>query len=558
MGNLESVRAFYRSGLGSPRELFAKLLERIAQDQFYNAWIHVATLADLEPYFQALQGKETSQLPLWGIPFAVKDNIDVAGMPTTAGCPDYSYMPPRNAPVVQKLIDAGAIPIGKTNMDQFATGLVGTRSPYGVVMHPTHKEYIAGGSSSGSAVALARRHCAFSLGTDTAGSGRVPAAFCGLVGVKPSAGMLSTEGVVPACKSLDCVSLFTRDLSDARMLFELLAPAQKPDPIWNEEILIPIDRQMQFFGDGTYHELWQNWVAALSMRTDIRIRRINIAPLLEAAKLLYQGPWIAERWAMLGSFVSSHPNSCLPLTQGILETGRMVTGAEVFQGMAQLEEFRTQAKALLGTNGILALPTAGAIFTQAQVAAEPLLRNQELGTYTNFMNLLKLCGLAIPAGHTPAGLPFGITLMGMAGHDKSLFQCAEYIQDQESTLIAVCGAHMRGLPLNHELLECGASFVRTDTTAPRYGLFALDTTPPKPGLVAQEEPGASIELEIWRIPFRQYGRFVSRIPAPLGIGRIILSHGEVVQGFLCESYAARKGRNISEYGGWRAFLEGKR
>jgi len=552
MWTVAAVRAYYYSGLGTPRQLLSGLLQKANADKNCHAWIHLATLAELEPYLQRLANCAVDSLPLWGVPFAVKDNIDVAGMPTTAACPDYSYLPTEHAEVVRQLIAAGAIPMGKTNMDQFATGLVGVRSPYGAVPNPLHPDYIAGGSSSGSAASLALGHCAFSLGTDTAGSGRVPAAFCNLVGVKPSLGLVSTAGVVPACKSLDCVSIFAHNIADAECVLRCVENVSPVSDASNT-LLIPVAEQMQFFGDKFYQKPWDEYIHRMKGVPGVHLQTVDISPLLEAAKLLYQGPWIAERWAALGAFVSARGESCFAVTRAILEQGAKVTGAEVFVGFEKLAQFRAQADVIFAGRGILVLPTAGALFTLDEVQAEPVLRNQELGTYTNFMNLLDLCGLALPGGHTEQGLPFGVTLVGRKGEDHALMAMASRLQ-QETTILAVCGAHMRGLPLNHELLECGAKFVRCEQTTAQYRFYALNTKPRKPGLVPVNIGGCSVAVELWSVPLASYGHFVARIPWPLGIGRIRLQGGEFVQGFVCDPTAIEGAEDISSLGNWRTFL----
>lgn len=556
MWTIRALRSYYLSGQGSPRQVVQELLAKIAREKDSNAWIHVATHENLAKYLDRLSKMNPQDLPLWGIPFAVKDNIDVEGMPTTAACPDFSYIPREHAPVVERLIEQGAIPLGKTNMDQFATGLVGVRSPYGIVKNPLHPEHITGGSSSGSAAALALGHVAFALGTDTAGSGRVPAAFCGLVGVKPSLGLLSAKGIVPACKSLDCVSIFTHNLDDARLVLDSVHMNPCKEESAPHTLLLPLEKQVQFFGDKSYREPWEAQVRLVQRISDLSIQYVDISPLLETAKLLYQGPWIAERWASLREFVGKNPESCLPLTRSILEQGSRVTGSDVFHGLEALAYFQQQSEQIMKPGCILMLPTAGAIFTQEEVAQEPLLRNQELGTYTNFMNLLRLCGLAIPAGKTMQGLSFGVTLVGRNGSDHALLGMARRLM-RETTEIAVLGAHMRGLPLNHELLDCGAEFLREDETSPHYQLFALCTQPAKPGLVRVNATGASIALEVWRIPLEQYGRFVSKIPAPLGIGNIELKDGRSVQGFLCEASATVNATEITLDHGWRNYLKNK-
>jgi len=552
MWTISAIRSFYSSGQGSPLSLVKSLLDRIHNDHAKNAWIYIASLEELAPYFHALEKSSPHDLPLWGIPFAVKDNIDVAGMPSSAACPDYRYIPSLSSPVVDILIRLGAIPLGKTNMDQFATGLVGTRSPFGIVENPRFPGYIAGGSSSGSAAAMALGHVAFALGTDTAGSGRVPAAFCELIGVKPSPGVLDTSGVIPACKSLDSISLFTHNLEEAELLLRLAKTDGTLLEIAANTIYIPHPESLQFFGDSQYHEKWNQWVNELKSISGLQIKPLDITPFLEVAKLLYQGPWIAERWSAVGDFIQENPEAIHPVTKQVLELGKFVTGAEVFQGFEKLKKFQEMAFSQFPKDGILLLPTTGGIFRIEDVLENPLKRNQELGTYTNFLNLLGMCGVAIPAGRTPMGLPFGITCVGHKGMDLSLIHMAKRLSQKHTTL-AVVGAHLRGLPLNHELLECGATFLYATTTSKQYRLFALQGKIPKPGLI-RDPKGAPISVELWNIPLESFGQFVSRIPWPLGIGQVELLDGKWVQGFLCDPGTALQETEITEYGGWRNYL----
>lgn len=553
MWTIAAVQNYYKSGQGTPLSLISSLLDHIRRDHAKNAWIHVATLEDLTPYFKALESHSPSDFPLWGVPFAIKDNIDVAGMPSTAACPEYRYVPKVSSPVVDRLIRMGAIPLGKTNMDQFATGLVGTRSPYGIVENPLYPGYIAGGSSSGSAAALALGHVAFSLGTDTAGSGRVPAAFCELIGVKPSPGVFENSGVIPACKSLDSISLFTHNLDDAEYLLQLARTDVPLENSLSKTIFIPESKCMQFFGDGQYQESWSHFVDELSRKSGFQVKELDLTPFLEAAKLLYQGPWIAERWSALGDFIKSNPSAIHPITKQILEKGECITGADVFLGMERLQYWKRLALAQLPKDSFLVLPTTGGIFTIQDVMENPLLRNQELGTYTNFLNLLGMCGLAIPANRTPTGLPFGITCVGHQGMDLSLIPFARKIS-QKHTTIAIVGAHLRGLKLNHELLECGAQFLQETKTAPTYRLFHLPGVIAKPGMI-RDENGFSISIELWSMPLESYGKFVSNIPWPLGIGRVELEEGRWVQGFLCDPSTALQSIEITPYGGWRNYLK---
>lgn len=509
--------------------------------------------------------------------FAVKDNIDLAGLPTTAGCPDYAYTPGASAPVVQRLIEAGAVPLGKTNLDQFATGLVGVRSPYGVPVNPYGSAYIPGGSSSGSAVAVAAGLCDFALGTDTAGSGRVPAAFNHLVGLKPTRGLFSTRGVVPACRTLDCVSIFTRTVAAAA---EVLAVAAGYDPLdpysrraappvvdesWPPRVGVPRADQLEFFGDRGAETLFAQ--AVERWRTlGARIVEVDFAPFLAAARLLYEGPWVAERYAALGDFIERTPQSLHPVTRTILEGGKVPTAAGAFAAMYKLATLRRQSETVWADIDVLCTPTAGTIYTVAEVEADPVRLNSNLGYYTNYLNLLDLCAVAVPAGFLASQMPWGVTLVAPAFCDDRVLRLgARFLGESApvralpaegpTTRIAVCGAHLSGLPLNWQLTQLGATLVSTTRTAPVYKLYALPgTVPPKPGLVRVGEGGAAIEVEVWEVSVAGYGRFVSGIPAPLGIGTITLEDGTSVQSFLCEAVAVRAARDVSAFGGWRAFL----
>jgi allophanate hydrolase len=576
------------------------------------------SLDELKAHARRVEARGPATQPLYGVPFAIKDNIDLAGAPTTAACREFAYTPAESAPVVQQLLDAGAIPIGKTNLDQFATGLVGTRSPYGTPRNPFNPAYIPGGSSSGSAVAVAANLCSFALGTDTAGSGRVPAAFNNLVGLKPSLGLLSTRGVVPACRSLDCVSIFSRNCEDAAAVLAASANAERrtlnaerrisdaPDSVSSLQrsafdvqsselapnaplcVGIPRASQLNFFGNADAAKLFSKAVAHWR-QLGARIVEIDFAPFLEAARLLYEGPWVAERYAAIRDFIEKKPDALHPVTRKIIEGGKSITAVAVFDGFYKLAELRQKTESVWQEIDVLLTPTAGTIYTVAEIEADPIKLNSNLGYYTNYVNLLDLCAVAVPAGFLPNGLPWGVTLVAPAGQDHYLLRLAaaaagatniqhptfnaqhptpvsqlSTFNSQLNTpsagvLLAVCGAHLSGLPLNPQLVQLGAKRVRATRTAPHYQLYALPgTTPPKPGLVRVKSGGASIEVEVWELPADAYGRFVAAIPAPLGIGTLALESGETVQGFLCEAHAVEGARNITSFGGWRAYLSGQK
>jgi allophanate hydrolase len=592
--DLAQLRRAYLSGTLRPRDLVARVLARIERSGDDKVWIDRVPREQLDARAAQLEQSPAAGLPLYGIPFAIKDNIDLAGRPTTAACPDFAYTPDTSAPVVQKLVDAGAIAIGKTNLDQFATGLVGTRSPYGACSNPFDGRYIAGGSSSGSAVAVATGLVSFSLGTDTAGSGRVPAAFNNIIGLKPTLGLLSTRGVVPACRTLDCVSVFSLTADDAQTV---LAAAQgfdsddpysraRPEapPAFGERFRFGVPRkpELEFFGDREYEELFAAAVARLEAlggeRTDV-----DFAPFLETARLLYEGPWLAERWLVIRDLLSRRPEAVHPVTRRVIESAAGLSAADAFAASYRLKALRRQTEAEWNRADILVTPSAGTIYTLSQVEADPVALNSRLGYYTNFVNLLDLSAIALPAGFRGDGLPFGITLLAPAFHDDAL--CALGARVQRSfalTLgatgcplpsddtpraparrpgtvrVAVCGAHMSGLPLNRELTERGARLVSRGRTAPCYRLYALEAfSPPRPGMVRGER-GAAIEVEVWELPAAQFGGFVDRIPAPLGIGTVELEDGEQVRGFLCEHYATAEAREITELGSWRTYVARQR
>ncbi len=517
-----------------------------------------------------------ARYPLLGVPFAVKDNIDVAGVPTTAACPAFAYTPTQSATVVQKLLDAGALWLGKTNLDQFATGLVGTRSPYGRPASVFDSQRISGGSSSGSAVAVASGQVAFALGTDTAGSGRVPAGFNGLVGLKPTPGRIGTGGVLPACRSLDCVSLLAHDVDDAALLLALVEGPDANDPYsdfrvgprtFAERVRIGVPRAPRFEGDAGYQSLF---VAAQQRARSLghRIVEIDFDPLYEVAALLYEGPWVAERHSTVKDLLAAQPESFDPTVRRVIEGARRFSATDTFEAMHRLRAMQQSLRGLWEQVDTLMVPTAPGHPTFAQVDADPLGVNALLGTYTNFVNLLGWCALALPAGRTSAGLPFGVTFIAPAAHDVALLGLGRRWQDAPNAAttlltpattptlpIAVVGAHLSGLPLNGQLRERGATLRESTHTAARYRLYALPgTTPPKPGLQRCAEGGAAIELEVWDMPMAALGSFLALIPAPLGLGSVELSDGRQVHGFLCEAHALAGARDISSFGGWRAYL----
>jgi allophanate hydrolase len=519
--------------------------------------------------------------PLAGMTFAIKDNIDLAGVPTTAGCPAFAYQPERSATVVQRLMDAGAIPVGKTNMDQFATGLVGTRSPYGACSCVFDERYISGGSSSGSAVAVAQGLVDFSLGTDTAGSGRVPAAFNNIVGLKPTRGLLSTSGVVPACRSLDCVSIFAKDCSVARRVFEVARGFDASDPFsrvmgagqdaapWLGGAFrfgVPARGELEFFGDEEADGLYLRAVEKLEGLGGERVE-IDYSIFREAAELLYSGPWVAERLAALRGFVDAHADEMNPVVREIISGAKRYSGVDAFEAEYKLRELRRRSEPEWRKIDVMVLPTAGTIYTHEAAAAEPVKLNTNLGYYTNFVNLLDLAAVAVPAGFRTNGLPFGISIIGPAFSDEALLSLADFYHRGVApggptgcVAVAVVGAHLSGQPLNWQLTERGARLMKTARTAAGYRLYALDgTVPAKPGLVRDAGfAGEGIEVEVWAMPENLFGGFVAGVPAPLGIGSATLDNGEVVKCFICEGYAIEGATEITKFGGWRNYLRGSR
>jgi allophanate hydrolase len=559
-----------------PADAIAEIFDRIHASDLSPVWISVA---DRESTLERARGIDKS-LPLAGVPFAVKDNIDVAGMETTAGCPSFAYRPAETATVVRRLEDAGAILIGKTNMDQFATGLVGTRSPYGACENAFDARYISGGSSSGSAIAVATGLCAFSLGTDTAGSGRVPAAFNNIVGLKPTRGLLSASRVVPACRSLDCVSIFASSATDAALVWRLARGPDPADPYsrphdaalgaapWLTGTLrfgTPRDEQLEFFGDRESSRLYRHAIERLE-RLGATRTTIDFEPFHEAAQLLYSGPWVAERYAAVGHFLAHHPPQSDPVVRDIILSGATHSAADLFRAVHRLEALKQRAAAQWTQMDVLVLPTAPTIYTRAQVDADPVGLNANLGYYTNFVNLMDLAAIAVPAGFRNDGLPFGVSFIAPAFSDPGLAALGQRFIDNDPdwsteapgcVAVAVVGAHLSGQPLNHQLTDRGARLIARTCTAPEYRLFALrDSSPPKPGLLRDEDyPGPGIEIEIWSVPEHRFGSFVAGVPPPLAIGSVRLESGEWVKGFVCEPVGLADATEITAFAGWRQYLE---
>jgi allophanate hydrolase len=588
--SLGALQQAYRGGTSTPGDVVEQLLAAVGDDP-HKAWIHRIGADALRARAQELMARGPEGLALWGIPFAIKDNIDLAGVATTAGCPDYAYTPEASATVVQRLLDAGAIAVGKTNLDQFATGLNGTRSPYGACRNAFNPDFVSGGSSAGSAVSVALGHVSFSLGTDTAGSGRVPAGFNNLVGLKPSLGLLSTHSVVPACRSLDVVSIFALTADDAQQVFavalgydakDAFSRAAQPHGFdfgraaqWR--IGIPRADQLQFFGDDAYAQCYTEAMAH-AKALGAELVEIDFAPFAETARLLYEGPWVAERYQAIREFIDAHPGSVFPVTRDITLGGAKPLAADAFAAQYRLRALAQRCAGVWLDIDCMLLPTSPTIHSIATLLAEPIARNSDFGYYTNFVNLLDYCAIAVPAGFRPDGLPCGVTFVAQAHQDQPLLHLAQRwqraLQGKAAMLgatghaavlfdpatavpsgqvrVAVCGAHLQGQALNHQLASRGARLVQRTTTAPEYRLYALPDGC-RPGLVRVADGGGAIEVEVWELPVSQFGSFVDSIPAPLGIGRTVLADGSLVAGFICEPDGLQGATDITAFGGWRAY-----
>ena len=592
--NITALHERYRNGLLSPETLIAGITAKIKSFEEHNIWIHLLNEDELEVYLSKLQGKGPDDLPLYGIPFAIKDNIDLLDVRTTAACPEFSYLPEENAFAVQLLIDAGAIPIGKTNLDQFAAGLVGTRSPYGAVKNGFNPDYVSGGSSSGSAVAVALGLVSFSLGTDTAGSGRVPAAFNNLVGLKPTKGRISTSGLVPACRSLDCITILALNPDDASTVFSIV-DCYDPTDIYSrdridhtvdklDKVGVPDSSSLKFFGNKDYEKLFNDFVNQISSGTDSKekyeIVKIDFTPFIKTANLLYQGPWLAERYAAIEDLIENNPNALFPVTKDIVLPAKNIGAVETFKKLYELQALKKETDKILEQVDFVVTPTVGTKYKIEEVNNEPIKLNSNLGYYTNFMNLLDYAAIAIPAGFDKDDFPFGVTLFSEAFTDFELLEQAKNFLDEkfmkmgandfewvpkevsntgnqdEATIdLAVCGAHLSGMPLNHQLTDNNAVLIKATKTEAAYKLYALaGELPLRPGLVKDSDNGKSIELEVWRMLLTDLGKFMINIPSPLGIGKAILEDGVEVNSFICESYAIEDAEDITEFGGWRNYI----
>ena len=578
--SVDAIAADVRSRRRSAADVMDEVIARLA---FYDTiqpavWISRFDTASLRAAAVAVDERiaQGETLPLAGVPFAVKDNIDVIGLDTTAACPAFAYAPARSATVIERLVAAGAIPVGKTNLDQFATGLNGTRSPYGIPRNAYNRAWVSGGSSSGSAVAVAAGLVAFSLGTDTAGSGRIPAAFNHLIGFKPTRGRWSSRGLVPACRTLDCITVFAGTADDAGLIDDVVAGFDREDGFSRtlddaararRRIGIPRADQRPWFGNIESEFLY----AAALTGLDAELVEIDMAPLNEAARLLYNGPWVAERTAALQDLLRDDPEAIHPVVRTIVEQGQAYSAVETFEASYRLADLARIAEAMWADVDLLALPTAPTSYRVAEMLAAPIALNANLGAYTNFVNLLDMAAIAVPTGRYRNGVGFGVTLMGPAASDRSLIDVAKTLFPapappppldlegrMETVKLAVVGAHLKDMPLHWQLTSRDARFVGEAKTAPAYRLYAMaDSVPPKPALVhsgADNGGGAPIALEIYELDMTAFGSFVADVPPPLAIGTVTLEDGSLVKGFVAEPRAMTGAEDITALGGWRAYV----
>ncbi|MEX3943129.1 allophanate hydrolase [Paraburkholderia sp. BR10937] len=593
---LSTLRSAYRDGRLTPRKLVAELLGKaLALNPEFNLFIHILSERELAPYLDWVEAQDFERLPLYGVPFAIKDNIDLAGVQTTAACPDFAYTPGESATLVSQLISLGAIPIGKTNLDQFATGLNGTRSPYGKCRNSVHPDYPSGGSSAGSSLAVALGVASFALGTDTAGSGRVPAGLNNLIGLKPTKGILSTAGVVPACRTLDCVTFFTATAGEASELLSLTAQTDARDaysrknPQWNSarafgkpsSFRFGVPARLEFAGCAESPELFARARARLEAAGGEAVE-IDFEPFVEAANLLYQGPWVAERYSVVGELMSATPDAVLSVIRDVLAKAPGATAVELFRAQYRLQALKAACDAVVDSLDFVLTPTYPRPVTLAELEEDPIGPNSLLGYYTNFMNLLDYAAVATPTGFMKNGLPWGVTVFGRAFTDQYLLGVADVLQTasgiecvggsrpepgarrvaaNDRIRIAVCGAHMQGLPLNKDLVSRGAQRMQVTQTAAHYRLAALPASADgtrRPGLWRVTASGSRIAVEVWEMPSVELGSFMATVPSPLVLGQVELSDGSWVTGFLCEPYGVLSGTDISEFGGWRAWLASER
>ncbi len=589
--DIKTLHAAYAKGT-KPAEMIETVLRRIAETNDPGIFIYLASQQQLMSEVESLGVFDPVNKPLWGIPFAVKDNIDVAGMPTTAACPAFAYTPVANATVVARLKAAGAIVIGKTNLDQFATGLVGVRTPYPIPKNAVDASLVPGGSSAGSAVATARGIVSFALGTDTAGSGRIPAGLNNIVGLKPTVGALSTTGVVPACRTLDCVSVFALTVDDAYATYQVAAGADTSDAYSKTVAVkllssrppvltvgVPAKADLKFFDDDAMRTGFETALASLTS-LGCKLIEIPFGDFYATANLLYEGAWVAERYAAIEDFLKAKSDALHPITRLIIGGAEKLSAADAFKGFYALQALNAKLARVIASVDLICVPTAPTHYTVDAVLAEPIITNSRLGTYTNFVNLLDLCGITVPSGIRRDGLPMSVTFLADAGKDHLVAALARDVHTnsqlplgatgwQQPTAaplpssandgmieIAVVGAHLSGMPLNPQLKNLGGQFCRVSKTIPAYSLYALaGQTIPKPGLLRSVEgKGSSIDVEVWGLPPEGFGAFVAAIPSPLGIGTLALADGTNPKGFLVETAGLEGATDISDLGGWRKYI----
>lgn len=587
---IPSLRSAYAAGL-SPAAVVEQVFARIEEVGDPNIFLCLFDKAEVLAAARSL-GDYDPDRPLWGAPFAIKDNIDAGGYPTTAACPAFAYDAEEDAFVVRQLKAAGALLIGKTNLDQFATGLVGVRTPYGAPLNSVDPEIVPGGSSGGSGVAVGHGIVSFALGTDTAGSGRVPAALNNIVGLKPTLGSLSASGLVPACRTLDTISVFALTVEDAFAAFQCAAGYDAADsysravPVpdlsaWTGGgvLGIPDAASIEFFGDDVQARSFADTVELLRV-AGAEVKEIDFSPFFAVAEMLYQGAWVAERYTVIEDMMKSNPEAVFPVTRQIIGAAEQLSAADAFRGIYRLRDLIRQAEPLLAQVDMLCVPTIPTFYTVADLEADPVTPNSNFGTYTNFVNLMDMCGIAVPAPARSDGRPGGVTLLAPAGEDARVAAMATVVEaagtrdlgatgwafvapdlpapkvDADRIEIAVCGAHLSGLPLNGDLTSRGGTLVRTGRTTADYAFYALPTAGvEKPGLVrVADGEGVQVSVEVWSLDVGQFGSFMKTIPAPLGIGTLRLSDGALVQGFLCEAIATLGARDISDLADWRVFV----
>ncbi|NVK36907.1 MAG: allophanate hydrolase [Gammaproteobacteria bacterium] len=587
--NISALKQAYKRHDITPKELILQLREQAITQQDYNAWIHLLSEDELHTYLSFLDDKSIDDLPLYGVPFAIKDNIDLAGTPTTAACPDFAYTPNTHAFVVQQLLNAGAIPLGKTNLDQFATGLVGMRSPYGEGKNAFNTDYVSGGSSAGSAVATALGQVSFALGTDTAGSGRVPAALNNLIGHKPTKGLFSNTGLVPACLSLDCITVFALNTQDAALVTSVAAQydhtdcyarKNKPHNLLRyfetklpEHFTFGVPETLEFHGNSETQVLFEKTIERLEGLGGKKIS-IDFSPFIEAAKLLYEGPWVAERWLATENV---DRDAMLPVIRTIIDGAEGKTAADAFRAQYKLQAYKKKCDDMVNSVDVMLTPTCPTQFTREELREHPIQYNSILGTYTNFMNLLDYTATNVPVGFTSNNVSWGVTLFSHAFSDIKLLSYSGALHQtlnlpqgataypletsnalsaplaDERVNVVVCGAHLSGFPLNWQLTERGATLVKKTKSADKYQLYALPDGK-RPAMLRDDTKGVAIEVEVWSMPTEHFGSFVACIPAPLGIGKVELADGSWHCGFMSEGNVVEDAINISAFGGWQAYL----